>query len=139
MSRPLRTAEGVAMGMASAAKISIATQMRYGLPMKSAVILTAATRFVVLGCALLAAATPALGGLLAWGWLDESRPPGAARLLLYWPSLLLDALPPRFAEGFTRSAMPTVALYFAGYLLAAWALRGLVGAARRRLARGASR
>jgi len=89
-------------------------------------------RFVVLACAVLAAATPLAGRAFAWRLLDESRPLDAGLVLLYWPSLLLDALPARFAQGFTRSALPTVALYFAGYVLLAQAAQALARAARRR-------
>jgi hypothetical protein len=92
-------------------------------------------RFVVLACALLAAATPLVGGAFAWRLLDESRPLEAWLQLLYWPSLLLDALPPRAAEGVARSPLPTVILYFVAYLGVAQvgqAAAALVRAVRRR-------
>ena len=71
----------------------------------------------ILLCAALAVATPLLAGSMAWRWLDEQRRIEAVDVMLYWPSLLLDLLPARAAEAFTLSALPTVLIYFAGYLL----------------------
>ena len=77
----------------------------------------APNRLSVLISAALAVATPLLAGAHAWQLVDEDRRWGAGDVLLYWPSLLLDELPPRAAETFQRSALPTVLLYFGGYLL----------------------
>ena len=44
---------------------------------------------------------------------------------MYWPSLLLDQLPARAAEAFTLSALPTVLLYFGGYLALCEGVRAL--------------
>ena len=77
----------------------------------------APNRLSILISAALAVATPLLAGSLAWGLVDEEPRSGAGYVLLYWPSLMLDQLPARAAEAFQRSALPTVLLYFAGYLL----------------------
>jgi len=77
----------------------------------------APNRLSVLISAALAVATPVLAGARAWRLVDEERHLKAGDVLLYWPSLLLDQLPPRAAEAFQRSALPTVLLYFGGYLL----------------------
>jgi hypothetical protein len=76
----------------------------------------APNRLSILICAALAVATPLLAGARAWRLLDEQPHPGPGEVLLYWPSLLLDRLPERAAEAFQRSALPTVLLYFGGYL-----------------------
>lgn len=54
---------------------------------------------------------------MAWRLLDDDRRGGLVYALVYWPSILIDQLPAAAAEAFTRSALPTVLLYFAGYLL----------------------
>ena len=77
----------------------------------------APNRLSILISAALAVATPLLAGSLAWGLVDEEPRSGVGYVLLYWPSLMLDQLPARAAEAFQRSALPTVLLYFAGYLL----------------------
>ena len=85
----------------------------------------APNRLSVLLCAALAVATPLLAGSMAWRLLDDGRRSGAVYVVLYWPSILIDCLPARFAEGFTRSALPTVLLYFGGYLLLCQGARAL--------------
>ncbi len=77
----------------------------------------APNRSSILISAALAVATPLLAGASAWHYLDDDRRTGLIYVLLYWPSILIDALPPRAAEAFTLSALPTVLLYFAGYVL----------------------
>ena len=77
----------------------------------------APNRLSILISAALAVATPLLAGSLAWRLIDEEPRSGVGYVLLYWPSLLLDQLPARAAEAFQRSALPTVLLYFGGYLL----------------------
>ena len=77
----------------------------------------APTRLSILVSAALAVVTPLVAGAQAWRLVDEEPRSGALYVLLYWPSLLLDQLPPRAAEAFTLSALPTVLLYFGGYLL----------------------
>ncbi len=77
----------------------------------------APNRSSILISAALAIATPLLAGAMAWRYLDDDRRSGLIYVLLYWPSILLDALPERAAEAFTLSALPTVLLYFAGYLV----------------------
>lgn len=77
----------------------------------------APNRPCILACAALAVATPLVGGARAWHLIDEGARRGAVDVLIYWPSLLLDQLPARAAEAFQRSALPTVLLYFGGYLL----------------------
>jgi len=89
----------------------------------------APTRFCILICAALAVATPLLAGAMAWGVLDEDRRHGPVFWLVFWPSALIDLLPRRAAEAFTLSALPTVLLYFGGYL----ALCRLAGALWRRI------
>jgi hypothetical protein len=88
----------------------------------------APNRFDVVACAALAVATPVVAGAAIWRHLDPADRHGVGYLLLYWPSLLLDALPGRVAEAFARSALPTVLLYFGGYLALAWLLRGVARA-----------
>ena len=77
----------------------------------------APSRPSLLIAAALAVATPLVAGAQAWRLVDEEPRSGALYVLLYWPSLLLDLLPARAAEAFTLSALPTVLLYFGGYLL----------------------
>jgi hypothetical protein len=72
-------------------------------------------RLSILLSAGLAVATPLVAGARAWRLVDE-EPRSGLDVMLYWPSLLLDQLPPRAAEAFTLSALPTVLLYFGGYL-----------------------
>jgi len=79
--------------------------------------MSAANRLAVVACATLAVATPLLAGAGVWRYLDPEHRHGLAYVLLYWPSIALDALPARAAEAFTLSALPTVLIYFAGYLL----------------------
>jgi hypothetical protein len=79
--------------------------------------MSAPNRLSVLISAALAVATPLVAGAHAWRLVDEDRRWDAGDVLLYWPSLLLDQLPGRAAEGLQRSALPTVLLYFGGYLL----------------------
>ena len=79
----------------------------------------------ILISAALAVATPLLSGASAWHYLAGDRRTGPVYVLLYWPSILLDALPARAAEAFTLSALPTVLLYFAGYLLVCHGVRAL--------------
>ena len=83
----------------------------------------APNRSSILICTALAVATPLLAGRMAWRLLDDDRRSGVAYVLMYWPSILIDSLPTRFAEGFTRSALPTVLLYFGGYLLLSQGVR----------------
>jgi hypothetical protein len=71
----------------------------------------------ILLAAALAVATPLLAGSMAWSYIDEDQRHGAAYMLLYWPSILLDRLPPAAAAAFTLSALPMVLMYFGGYLL----------------------
>ena len=85
----------------------------------------APNRLSILISAALAVATPLLAGAMAWGYLDDDRRTGLIYVLLYWPSVLLDWLPERAAEAFTVSALPTVLLYFAGYLLLCQGARAL--------------
>jgi len=85
----------------------------------------APNRLSVLICAALAVATPLLAGARAWQLVDESPHAGVGYVLLYWPSLLLEQLPVPAAEAFQRSALPTVLLYFGGYLLLCQLARAL--------------
>jgi hypothetical protein len=78
----------------------------------------APNRPCILLSAALAVATPLLAGSMAWSYLDDDRRSGLTYVLLYWPSILLDRLPAAAAAAFTMSALPTVLLYFAGYLSA---------------------
>ena len=77
----------------------------------------APNRLSILISAALAAATPLLAGAMAWRLLDDGGRSGLVYLLVYWPSILLDHLPAAAADAFTLSALPTVLLYFAGYLV----------------------
>ncbi len=85
----------------------------------------APSRPSLLIAAALAVATPLVAGAQAWRLVDEEPRSGALYVLLYWPSLLLDLLPARAAEAFTLSALPTVLLYFGGYLLVCEGARAL--------------
>jgi hypothetical protein len=90
----------------------------------------APNRLSILLSAASAIATPLLGGSMAWRLLDDDRRGGLVYALVYWPSILIDRLPAVAAEAFTRSALPTVLLYFAGYLLLCQAARALWRARR---------
>ena len=90
----------------------------------------APNRLSILVSAALAVATPLLAGAMAWRLLDDDGRSGPVYVLVYWPSILLDHLPPAAAEAFTLSALPTVLLYFAGYLLLCQAVRSLWRRAR---------
>jgi len=87
--------------------------------------MAAPTRLTILLSAALAVASPLVAGAMAWGYLDEDRRHGLAYWLVYWPSILLDLLPARAAEAFTLSALPTVLLYFGGYLAVCEGVRAL--------------
>ena len=87
--------------------------------------MVAPNRLSILLSAALGVATPLLAGHMAWRLLDDDRRCGVVYVLLYWPSILIDSLPARFAQGFTRSALPTVLLYFGGYLLLCQGARAL--------------
>jgi hypothetical protein len=94
----------------------------------------APSRPVVLICAALAVATPALAGSMAWHYLDDDDRSGLLYVILFWPSILLSHLPDRAEWAFTVSALPMVLLYFAGYLLACQAVRALFAIYKRRTA-----
>ncbi len=85
----------------------------------------APNRFCILLSAALAVVTPLLAGSMAWRLVDEAPRSGPGYVLLYWPSLLIDLLPARAADAFTQTALWTVLLYFAGYLLACQLARTL--------------
>ena len=87
--------------------------------------MAAPNRLSILISAALAVATPLLAGAMAWRYLDDERRTGLTYVLVYWPSILLDQLPERAAEAFTLSALPTVLLYFAGYLALCQGVRSL--------------
>jgi hypothetical protein len=87
--------------------------------------MSAPNRLSILISAALAVATPLLAGAMAWRLVDEQPRSGPAYVALYWPSLLIDLLPTRAAEAFTLSALPTVLLYFGGYLLLCQVVRAL--------------
>jgi len=87
--------------------------------------MAAPDRLSILISAALAVVTPFLAGAMAWGYLDEDRRSGIVYVLLYWPSILIDRLPARLADGFTRSALPTVLLYFGGYLVLCQGVRAV--------------
>jgi hypothetical protein len=92
--------------------------------------MAAPNRFSILLSAALAVATPLLAGTMAWSYLDQDRRSGLVYVLLFWPSILIDRLPAPAAEAFTLSALPTVLLYFAGYLLLCQGVRALWRARR---------
>ena len=85
----------------------------------------APNRLSILVSAALAIASPLLAGAMVWRYLDDDRRSGLIYVLVYWPSILIDALPARAAEAFTRSALPTVLLYFGGYLSLSQGVRAL--------------
>jgi hypothetical protein len=85
--------------------------------------MVAPNRPSILISAALAVCTPLLGGSMAWRLLDDDGRTGLVYVLVYWPSILLDALPGVIADAFTVSALPTVLLYFGGYLLLCQAMR----------------
>jgi hypothetical protein len=91
----------------------------------------APNRSSILISAASAVATPLWAGSMIWRYLDDDRRTGLLYVLVYWPSILLDRLPERAAEAFTVSALPTVLLYFGGYLALCQGARALW----RRLAR----
>jgi len=92
----------------------------------------APNRLCVLTSAALAVATPLLAGNTAWHYVDESQRSGLEYVVLYWPSILLSHLPAVVADVVARSALHTVLLYFAGYLLACHLVRTAVAALVRR-------
>jgi hypothetical protein len=79
----------------------------------------------ILISAALAVATPLWAGAMIWRYLDDDRRTGLIYVLVYWPSILLDHLPERAAGAFTVSALPTVLLYFGGYLALCQGARAL--------------
>ena len=87
--------------------------------------MAAPNRLCILISAALAVATPLLAGTRAWSLVDEEPRSGVLYVLLFWPSILLDHLPAAAAAAFTLSALPTVLLYFAGYLLLCQGARAL--------------
>jgi len=87
--------------------------------------MSAPNRLSVLISAALAVATPLVAGARAWRLVGAEPGSGVLHVLLYWPSLLLDRLPARANEVLTLSALPTVLVYFGGYLLACHGARAL--------------
>lgn len=85
----------------------------------------APNRLSILTSSALAVATPLVAGTRAWSLVDEAPRSGVFHVLLFWPSILLDQLPARAADAFTLSALPTVLLYFGGYLLLCQGVRAL--------------
>jgi hypothetical protein len=92
--------------------------------------MSAPNRLSILISAALAVATPLLAGSMAWRLLDDDGRSGLVYVLVFWPSILLDLLPTAAADAFTLSALPTVLLYFAGYLLLCQGVRALWRASR---------
>ena len=88
-------------------------------------------RFSVLACAVLAVATPFVAAMTTWG-RGSGAQHGLGYLVLYWPRLLLDELPP-FASVLRTSALHLVLLYFAGYLVLWFVASNLVAAIARRI------
>jgi len=92
--------------------------------------MSAPNRLSILISAALAVATPLLAGSMAWRLLDDDGRSGLVYVLVFWPSILLDQLPTAAADAFTLSALPTVLLYFAGYLLLCQGVRAAWRASR---------
>ena len=92
--------------------------------------MSAPNRLSILISAALAVATPLLAGSMAWRLLDDDGCSGLVYVLVFWPSILLDLLPTAAAAAFTLSALPTVLLYFAGYLLLCQGVRAVWRASR---------
>ena len=92
--------------------------------------MSAPNRLSILISAALAVATPLLAGSMAWRLLDDDGRSGLVYVLVFWPSILLDLLPNAAADAFTLSALPTVLLYFAGYLLLCQGVRAVWRASR---------
>jgi hypothetical protein len=92
--------------------------------------MSAPNRLSILISAALAVATPLLAGSMAWRLLDDDGRSGLVYVLVFWPSILLDLLPTAAADAFTLSALPTVLLYFAGYLLLCQGVRAVWRASR---------
>jgi hypothetical protein len=92
--------------------------------------MSAPNRLSILISAALAVATPLLAGSMAWRLLDDDGRSGLVYVLVFWPSILLDLLPTAAADAFTLSALPTVLLYFAGYLLLCQGVRAVWRACR---------
>jgi len=92
--------------------------------------MSAPNRLSILISAALAVATPRLAGSMAWRLLDDDGRSGLVYVLVFWPSILLDLLPTAAADAFTLSALPTVLLYFAGYLLLCQGVRAVWRASR---------
>jgi len=92
--------------------------------------MSAPNRLSILISAALAVATPLLAGSMAWRLLDDDGRSGLVYVLVFWPSILLDQLPTAAADAFTLSALPTVLLYFAGYLLLCQGVRAVWRASR---------
>lgn len=87
--------------------------------------MAAPNRLSILISAALAVASPLVAGSMAWRLIDDDGRSGLVYLLVFWPSILLDLLPTRAADAFTLSALPTVLLYFGGYLLLCQGVRAV--------------
>ena len=95
------------------------------------------SRSTVVVCGLLAVLTPALGVLMAKSYfVDGGGGHGAAVFyLLYWPVLLLQALPERIAVPLAGSPFLVLLMYFGAYLLVDQLVRAAFRALRRTFAR----
>jgi hypothetical protein len=76
----------------------------------------APNRFSILLSAALAVASPFVGGMLGWGYVDE-RSHGLGYLLLYWPVILVHELPARVTDALMASGFVILLMYFGAYLL----------------------
>ena len=79
-------------------------------------------RFSILLSAALAVASPFAAAVMAWGYVDEHAR-GLGYLLLYWPVLLANTLPPGAVQVLMASGFILLVLYFCGYLLVCHAVR----------------
>ncbi len=76
----------------------------------------APNRFSILLSAALAVASPLVGAVMAWGYVDE-RSHGLGYVLLYWPVILVAQLPQRVTDALMTSGFVVLLMYFGGYLL----------------------
>ena len=84
----------------------------------------APNRSSILLSAALAVASPLVGAVMAWGYVDE-RSRGLGYVLLYWPVILVAQLPQRVTDALMTSGFVVLLLYFGGYLLLCQGVREL--------------
>ncbi len=90
------------------------------------------SRLTVVVCGLLAILTPALGVALAGQYtVAEGRQFDPVLCLLYWPAMLLGALPGRIGAALAGSPFLQLLMYFVAYLLVDQLVRAALRGLRR--------